>query len=81
MIHLLSQDNGLMLFYSSSCFHFTAITTGAVPPLNAGLSVTSRLAFQAGGATWIYTRTFTNEILECAGPLKTSVRVEVKDAA
>ena len=79
MIHLLSQDNGLMLVCSSHS-HFTAITTGAVPPLNAGFSVTSHLVFQAGGAKCIYNRNFTNEILECAGPLKTSVHVQVKDA-
>ena len=57
-----------------------AVTTGAVPPLNGGLSVVTSATFQAGGAVWTYTRTVDSETLECAGPLNTSVHIQVKDA-
>ena len=56
-----------------------AVTTGAVPPLNGGLSVVTSATFQAGGAVWTYTRTVDSETLECAGPLSTSVHVQVSD--
>ena len=65
------------------------MTTGAVPPLNGGLSVVTSATFQAGGAVWTYTRSVdshilecacqVSETLECAGPLNTSVHIQVKD--
>ena len=54
------------------------MTTGAVPPLNGGYNVVSCATFQAGGAEWTYTGG-TVETLECAGPLNTSVHIQVGD--
>ena len=51
---------------------------GAVPPLNGGYSVVPSALFHAGGAVWTYTRHLRMEKLECAGPLNTSVHVQVK---
>ena len=55
------------------------MTTGAVPPLNGDLTVVTSATFQAGGAVWTYTRTVDSETLECAGPLNTSVHIQVRD--
>ena len=52
------------------------MTTGAVPPLNGGYSVVSSATFQAGGAEWTYSNE-TVEMLECTGPLKTGVDIQV----
>ena len=54
------------------------MTTGAVPPLNGGLSVDTHATFQAGGAEWTYTRRANFERLESPGPLSTSVHIQVK---
>ena len=67
-------------FSSSSLLPGAAVTTGAAPPLNGGLSVVTSATFQAGGAVWTYTRTVDSETLECAGPLSTSVHIQVSDA-
>ena len=54
------------------------MTAGAVPPLNDGHSVVSNATFQAGGAEWNYTRERSGtERLDCAGPLSTSVDIQV----
>ena len=65
-------------FSSSFWLPGAAVTTGAVPPLNGGYNVVSNATFHAGGAVWTYTGG-TVETLECAGPLSTSVRVQVSD--
>ena len=55
------------------------MTAGAVPPLNGGHSIVSSATFQAGGAEWSYTREWSGtERLECAGPLSTSVHIQVQ---
>ena len=55
-----------------------AVVHGAMPPLNGGYSVVRSALFHAGGAMWTYTRYGSVERLECAGPLSTSVHVQVK---
>ena len=76
---LSTQDIGLTVVFPS-WLPGAAVTTGAVPPLNGGLSVVRSATFQAGGAVWTYTRTVDSETLECAGPLSKSVHIQVKDA-
>jgi len=64
---------------SPSCPPAAAVTAGAVPPPNGGYTVASSATFQAGGAEWTYTRERSGtERLECAGPLSTSVHIQVQ---
>ena len=57
-----------------------AVITGAVPPLNGGLTIVASATFLAGGSVWTYTTGPANaERLESPGPLNTSVHIQVKD--
>ena len=57
-----------------------AVITGAIPPLNGGLTIVASATFLAGGSVWTYTTGPANaERLESPGPLNTSVHIQVKD--